>query len=99
MVMFSQLRRCDITDEQGQQTRLLDLSVALLDADYPPVTSLFFLNAKNKKHSLPWDQVQTLDLKARRIHVKDLNASRRLAAGSLGKDVLLGGDILDALIL
>lgn len=45
MVMFSQLRRCDLTDEQGQQASLLDLSVALLDADYPPVTSLAALGA------------------------------------------------------
>jgi magnesium transporter len=99
MMMFSQLRRCDITDEQGGHAKLLDLSVALLDADYPPVTNLFFHNDKNKKNWLPWDQVQTFDLKARRIKVRDLKASKKLAAGSLGKDVLLGGDILDALIL
>ncbi len=99
MVMLSQLRRFKVADDQGRQAKLLDLSVALLDADYPPVTSLFFLNDKNKKHSLPWDQVQTLDLKACRIGVKDLKASQKLVAGSLGKDVLLGGDILDALVL
>jgi CBS domain-containing protein len=99
MVMFSQLRRCDITDEQGRQARLMDLSVALLDGDYPPVTNLFFLNDKNKKHWLPWDQVQTIDLTARRIGVQDLKASKKLVAGSLGKDVLLGDGILDALVL
>jgi len=99
MVMFSQLRRCDITDEQGRHAKLLDLSVALLDSDYPPVTNLFFLNDKNKKHWLPWDQVQKIDLKARRISVQDLKASKRLVAGSLGKDVLLGDGILDALVL
>jgi len=99
MVMFSQLRRCDITDDEGQQARLLDLSVALLDSDYPPVTSLFFLNDKNKKHWLPWDHVQAIDLKARSIKVQDLKASEKLVAGSLGKDVLLGDGILDALVL
>jgi magnesium transporter len=99
MVMFSQFRRCDITDEHGQHAKLLDLSVALLDSDYPPVTSLFFLNSKNKKHSLPWDQVQKIDLKAHRICVRDLKASKKLATGSLGKHVLLGDDILDALVL
>ncbi|MBA2525267.1 MAG: hypothetical protein H0V18_05705 [Pyrinomonadaceae bacterium] len=97
--MFSQLRRCDITDELGRHARLMDLSVALLDGDYPPVTNLFFLNDKNKKHWLPWDQVQTIDLKARRIGVQDLKSSNKLVAGSLGKDVLLGDGILDALIL
>lgn len=99
MVMLSQLRRFKLTDEQGRQARLMDLSVALLDGDYPPATSLFFPNDKNKKHWLPWDQVQTIDLKARRIGVHDLNASKKLVAGSLGKDVLLGDGILDALIL
>jgi magnesium transporter len=99
MVMFSQLRRCDITDEQGRQAKLLDLGVALLDSDYPPVTSLFFLNDNNKKQWLSWDQVQTIDLKARRIKVQDLKASKKLVAGSLGKDVLLGDGILDALVL
>ncbi|MFN2512753.1 MAG: magnesium transporter MgtE N-terminal domain-containing protein [Pyrinomonadaceae bacterium] len=97
--MFSQLRRCDITDEQGGRVKLLDLSVALLDSDYPPVTNLFFLNDKKKKYWLPWDQVQKIDLRARRISVKDLKASKRLVAGSLGKDVLLGEGILDAMVL
>ena len=99
MVMFSQLRRFKITDEHGRQANLLDLSVALLDGDYPPVSSLFFLNDKNKKHLLPWDQVQTIDFKARQINVQDLKASKRFVAGSLGKDVLLGDAILDALVL
>lgn len=98
MVMFSQLLRCDITDEQGGQAKLLDLSVALLDSDYPPVTRLFF-NNERKKHSLPWDQVQSIDLEACRIQVKDLKASDPLVGGSLGKDVLLGDDVLDALVL
>jgi magnesium transporter len=99
MVMFSQLRRCDITDEQGRQAKLLDLSIALLDSDYPPVTNLLFLNNKNKKHWLPWDQVQGMDLNARQIGVQDLKASKLLVRGSLGKDVLVGDDVLDALVL
>jgi magnesium transporter len=99
MVMFSQLRRCDLTDQQGRQARLLDLSVSILDGDYPPVTNLFFLNDENRKHSLPWDQVQAFDLKLRRLTVRDLKASKRSVTGSLGKDVLLADDILDALVL
>jgi magnesium transporter len=99
MVMLSQLRRFKLADEQGRQASLVDLSVALLDGDYPPVTNLFFLNDKNKKQWLPWDQVQKIDLKGRQISVQDLKASKPLVAGSLGKDVLLGGDILDALVL
>ena len=99
MVMLSQLRRCDLTDDQGGRARLQDLSVALLDADYPPVTRLVFLNAKKEKHSLPWEQVRSLDLDARRIRVKDLRSSQKFVTGSLVKEVRLRGDILDALIL
>jgi magnesium transporter len=99
MVMFSQLRRFVLTDEQGRQARLTDLSIALLDADYPPVTTLFFLNAKKQYRSLPWNQVQAIDFRTRRITVKDLKVSQRASSGSLAKEVLLGDDILDALIL
>ncbi|MFN2517003.1 MAG: magnesium transporter MgtE N-terminal domain-containing protein [Pyrinomonadaceae bacterium] len=100
MVMFSQLRRFDLQDEQGRRARLVDLGVALLDADYPPVTHLFFFNAKKQRRSIPWSQVQALDLAARRISIIDLQASEKAStSGALEKEVLLGGDILDALIL
>lgn len=99
MVMFSQLRRFDLTDDQGRRASLMDLGVALLDADYPPVTRLFFLNEANKKRSLPWDQVNDVELKARRISVRDLKAAQRESTDSIAKEVLLGDDILDALVL
>ena len=99
MVMFSQLRRFDLIDDQGRRASLMDLGVALLDSDYPPVTRLFFLNESKKKRSLAWDQVRDLDLKARRISVSDLKAAQRESTGSLTKEVLLGDDILDALVL
>ncbi|MGI9066170.1 MAG: magnesium transporter MgtE N-terminal domain-containing protein [Pyrinomonadaceae bacterium] len=97
--MLSQLRRCNLTDEHGRQARLMDLSVALLDGDYPPVTRLFFLNAKNKKRSLPWDQVRDLEFKTRRIRVRDLELAQSESTGSMAKEVLLGDDVLDALVL
>ena len=99
MVMFSQLRRCSITDEQGGRAQLLDLSVALLEADYPPVTSLIFLNQKKQKHSLPWNAVQSFEPEDCQIQVENLKVSKPLRQGSLGKDVLLGDHILDALVL
>lgn len=99
MVMFSQLRRFDLIDDQGRRASLMDLGVALLDSDYPPVTRLLILNEAKKKRSLAWDQVRDLDLKARRISVSDLQAAQRESTGSLTKEVLLGDDILDALVL
>ena len=99
MVMFSQLRRCDLKDDHGRQARLLDLSVALLDVDYPPVTRIFFLNVKKEKYSLSWDQVHSVDLNSRLIKVRDLQASQKEATHPVAKEVLLGDDILDALVL
>lgn len=99
MVMFSQLRRFDLSDEQGARSNLTDLGIALLDADYPPVTRLFFLNAQNKKRSLPWNQVREVDLKARRIRVRDLEQAQSESTDSMAKEVLLGDDVLDALVL
>lgn len=98
MVMLSQLRRCDLMDDQGRRARLQDLSVALLDADYPPVTRLLFFNANKERHSLSWEQVLNLDLDARLIKVTDFQESEKKDTGS-AKEVLLGDDILDALVL
>ncbi|MCA1604195.1 MAG: CBS domain-containing protein [Acidobacteria bacterium] len=97
--MFSQLRRFDLTDDHGRRARLTDLSIALLESDYPPVTRLFFLYEANKKRSVGWDQVRDVDLKARRISVRDLKEAQRESKDSMAKEVLLGDDILDALVL
>lgn len=99
MVMFSRLRRCDLIDDHGRQARLLDLSVALLDVDYPHVTRLLFLNANKEKHSVPWEEVHNLDPNSCLIKVKNLQESRKEVVGPGVKEVLLGDDILDALVL
>jgi magnesium transporter len=99
MVMFSQLRRFDLADDEGRRASLMDLAVSLLGDDYPPVTRLFFLDSARKKRSLAWDQVSDIDLKARRINVRDLNEAQRESTNSIAKEVLLGDDILDALVL
>lgn len=99
MVMFSQLRRFDITDNEGRQARLIDLSVALLDADYPPVTRLFFFNKTRQKRSLSWNEVRDFDPQTRRISVSDLGKAQDESSDSLAKEVLLGDDVLDALVL
>ncbi len=98
MVMLSHLRRFNVIDAQNRQARLRDVSVALLDGDYPPVTCLYFLK-EERKHSLPWDAVQAIDWKSRRISVNSLDESVAESAESLAKTVLLGDGILDALVL
>jgi len=99
MVMLSQLRRFKLTDKQNREARLLDLSVALLDGDYPPVTRLYFLNSKKKRHSLPWETVESIDWPNRLIKVADLDEAQGESTDSMAKQVLLGDGILDALIL
>lgn len=99
MVMFSKLRRFELADERGRRARLVDLAVALLEADYPPVTRLVFQNEKRERKFLKWDEVRAIDWKASRIKVADLEQSESLTTGKLKQDVLLGRDVLDALVL
>lgn len=99
MVMLSQLRRFKVTDKQNRQARLMDLSVALLDGDYPPVTRLYFLNSKKKRNSLPWENVESIDWPNRLIKVADLDEAQGESTDSMARQVLLGDGILDALIL
>lgn len=98
MVMLSQLRRFTLADEHGREARLIDLAVALLDGDYPPVTCLFFRQSRESR-SLPWEQVESIDWTNRTIHVKDLSEAKGESGKSLAKQVLLHDGILDALIL
>ena len=47
MVMLSQLLRCKLVDAKGKEAKLSDVSVDLLNGDYPPVTRFYFLDSKN----------------------------------------------------
>ena len=99
MVMFSQLRRFRLQDEHGRQARLTDLSVDLLEGDHPRVTCLYFVNAKNQKRSISWQEVSSIDWRKRQIKVADLDRAKRQTMESMAKAVLLGDGILDALVL
>jgi len=98
MVMLSQLRRFDLTDDHGRRARLSDLSVDILDGDYPTVTRLYFQKAK-QTNSLAWEDVEAIDWPNRTIKVASLNEAQRESAKSLAGQVLLNDGILDALIL
>ena len=99
MVMLSQLLRFRIVDEQGAQAKLSDLSVALLDADHPPVTCLYFLNAQRQKCSIRWEKVRAVDWRERVFKIDDLGAADVESSESMAKAVLLAAGILDALVL
>lgn len=97
--MLSTLRRFVVIDEHGQSAKLVDLAIALLDGDYPPVTQLIFSNEKNETTVLPWSSVQAIEWDGFLLKVRDLNEGRPAQTGALTKEVLLHRDILDALIL
>jgi CBS domain-containing protein len=99
MIMLSYLLRFAVTDEKQNRARLTDLSVALLDADHPNVTQLFFLSPDNKIMRLDWSAVKTIDPRRRRIVVEDLEAGVECMSEEIKGEVLLAHDVLDALIL
>lgn len=98
MVMLSQLRRFELVDKKDRRVQLTDLSVALLEGDYPPVTCLYFLKNR-KRSSLAWESVESIDWPNRVIKVSDLNEAQGESAMTMAKQVLLNDGILDALIL
>ena len=95
MVMLSELRRFHLVDGQQRRVRLLDVAVALLDVDYPPVTQVLFQQDAEPR-SLPWEAIQSLDWQARYLHVTDLEAGQAISSQDA---ILLQRDIVDALIL
>jgi magnesium transporter len=99
MVMLSQFVRFELVDRHGRHATLLDCAVALLDAEYPPVTRLLFRYEGQEPQTLPWRAVQAIDWRERRIRVADPAESEPASLESLGNEVLLSRDVLDALIL
>jgi magnesium transporter len=95
MVMLSELLYFDLVDDKNRRARLADLSLDLLEDDYPAVTKVYF--SKDKElHQLPWSDVSSIDLSKNEIRVPDLHRSK---VKDKGKEVLLRYDIFDALIL
>lgn len=99
MVMLSQLLRCKLVDAKGREATLSDLSVDLLNGDYPPVARFYFLDSQKHKRSLAAEEVQSIDWPNCRISVSDLAASGEESTESLAQQVLLRKSIQDALIL
>ena len=95
MVMFTQLQRFDVEDLKGQRAPLADMCIELLEDDYPPVTHVLFrLNGDLREVS--WDHVSVVDRRRKVIRIDDLNSSE---SGDEEKHLLLGRDLMDALVL
>lgn len=96
--MLSKLRRFNLVDSKERRARLSDMAVELLEGDYPPVTHLFFYN-ENQLMSLRWEEVESMEARSQEIKIRDFDAAQKVSADALEKYVLLGHDILDALVL
>jgi CBS domain-containing protein len=97
MVMLSELLRFQLTDEQGETAKLLDLAIGQLDTDYPLVTHLIYHQRPRGEAVQHWDTVKEIDTTNRRIKVKNHKQAEDI--NNLGQAVWLGRDVLDALIL
>jgi CBS domain-containing protein len=97
--MLSYLLRFEVTDGKQNGARLTDLAVALLDADYPCVTALFFRTRENKILRLDWSAVKDIDPRRKKITVESLDEAQECAPVGIRDEVLLRHDVLDALIL
>jgi CBS domain-containing protein len=95
MVMFTKLLRFDVRDDKGRRARLADLSIALLEDDYPPVTQVLF-HFEEKLRGVEWKHVKKLDTRSGLIAVESLDAG---VVPDDHPDVLLSRDLMDALVL
>jgi hypothetical protein len=57
MVMLSELLRFHLTDEQGENAKLIDLAIGQLDTDYPLVTHLIYQQKPRNESVLRWNAV------------------------------------------
>jgi len=97
MAMLSELLRFDLVDSAGRKARVADMTLALLEDDYPPVTSIHFFSPDGLQR-LEWKDVNEVDRSGRLIKVNDLNPATPVGDDRDG-EVLLKRDVLDALII
>jgi magnesium transporter len=98
MLLFSKLRRFALIDDQGRRAKVIDFIVELPPEGYPPVTHILFRHTSHELEVLPWNAVVSVDHVARKIKVKDVEASELAPPEALKNKVLLS-DIDDSLIL
>lgn len=97
--MLSKLRRFQLYDSDGGQRHLIDLVVALLESDYPPVTHLVYGDSKEDRMILPWEAVEEIDWRQAKIRINCYDKAEAATEKWLDKAVLLRRDVLDALVI
>jgi magnesium transporter len=96
--MFSQFIHYQIIDDRGGKGRVTDLAVDLAAGDYPMITRLIYRGPDRVPRTLAWP-ADAVDWRRRQIHVANLSVGDPGPPEALANQVLLGRDVLDALIL
>ena len=96
MLMLSEIKHYRNADETGRRARIADLSVALLEDDYPPVKQIFFQTDERRLAALDQNQVQTVDWRFWLFKTANLKAANHASTKDLACKVLLFQDILRA---
>ncbi len=96
MLVLTDILSFEAVDDRGQRARISDLAVALLEDDYPPITSVL-ITADESLREIPWEYVVDVDATTKTIKVDDVQSAIEMSEDS--RVVLLKRDILDALIL
>jgi magnesium transporter len=96
MIMLSELLRFRVADAQGENARLVDLTIADLNTDYPLITHLIYRRSQHGERILPWNAVKAIDRSHHQITVESEQAE---AVDTTSQTVRLRRDVLDALVL
>jgi hypothetical protein len=98
--MLSRLLRGKVVGARRVRTRLHDLVVDLAAGDYPPVTHLVLSGERRGEFQLvPWGAVQVTEGWSGGLRVAGLDATEAVTKDDLARRVLLGEDVLDALVI
>jgi magnesium transporter len=97
--MLSKLRYFCLLDDGGGRHALADIAVALLKRDYPTVTQFLYRNSAGEQMMLPWHVVKGIDWRHAQINVSSFDSAQSVTEESLRREVLLGRDVIDALVL
>jgi magnesium transporter len=96
-MMLSEFLRFRVIDSSGDSTKLTDLVIGKLDTDYPLVTHLIYRQNHQAEKVLPWTAVKGIDRANRQVRVETYEQAKTI--GTLGQEVRLRHDVLDALVL
>ena len=97
--MLSKLRYFRLLDDGGRRHALADIAVALLKSDYPAVTQFLYRNSEGERMMLPWHAVKGIDWRHAQINVSSFDSAQSVTEDALRREVLLGRDVIDALVL